>query len=111
MPNRGRKHLLAEVRVVRFRQHVDQHVAIEDVDAHARQQVASFAFNAVRVDPSRVGMIFNQSCVFGFSRKPCTRPSSSSRIIPKPAACLASTGNAAIVTSAFDFLCVSSISL
>ena len=38
--------------------------------------------------------------VFGFSRNPTTRPVSSIRMMPKPAAVLPSTGIAAIVTSA-----------
>src|SRR5690606_17384738 len=49
----GGKDLFAKVVIGGFLQSSDQHVAIEDVNTHASQQVASATGNAAAVDPRR----------------------------------------------------------
>ena len=100
--DRGGEDLAAEVVVVGFLEGVDERLAVEEIDAHAGEAIAAVAVDAVGVDPGRVG--FDQCrarpTVCGFSRKPTTRPSSSTRMMPRPEAAARPTGLAAIVTSA-----------
>ena len=61
--------------VVGLLQRVDQRVAVEQVNAHARQAIAAVAFDAAGVDPRRVHRdVVQLASVCGFSRKPTTRP-------------------------------------
>ena len=54
--DRRGENFLAEVGVVGLAEQVDEHVAIEQVNAHARQTVAAFTFDAASVDPGRIGV-------------------------------------------------------
>ena len=62
------------------------------------------------IHPGSVRTMSRSAFVCGFSRNPSTRPSSSSRMIPKPEAASSWTGIPAIVTSAFRAMWVASMS-
>ena len=54
-PDRRRENLAAEVLVVGLREEVDEAVAIEEINAHARHQRATECRNPLSFDPRRVG--------------------------------------------------------
>ena len=50
----GRKDFLAEVLVGGLVQHIHERFAIENIDAHAREQVPTVGLDPALVDPGRV---------------------------------------------------------
>lgn len=53
--NRQREDFLPKILIIVLRKNFDQHIAIEEVNAHAGQAFAALAGNALRVKPRRIG--------------------------------------------------------
>ena len=53
--DRGRKHLASKILIVGLRQQVDEAIAVEQVDAHARPERAALGRDSLLFDPGGVG--------------------------------------------------------